>query len=68
MTLEEIRKFPTCVDDGPNKKRIHESCLRSFHIVEKVKELIEAQCPPSVMRQIIDDLSSAKGSDYDSTL
>lgn len=51
MIISEIRKFPTTYEtDGV---QCHESLLRSFHIVEKVKELCEKETPPSVIKEMI---------------
>lgn len=61
MTLAEIRATPTIVDtrelaSDDTYHRIHESTLRSFHIVNKVQELLEANTPAPVLLQIIEDL------------
>lgn len=64
MTLHEIRDFPTTIDTGPNSGRVHESVLRSYQIVQKVKELLGQGVPPEVLLEIIGDLEGAMGSDY----
>lgn len=63
MTLREIRKMPTILTNSELNKwkdggstGVHESLLRSFHIVEKVKELLEKQVAPQVILEIIEDL------------
>jgi hypothetical protein len=33
---------------------VHESLMRSYHIVHKVKELLEAETPPKVVLEIMD--------------
>lgn len=41
MTFDEIRKYPTIVTEIPiGSNGVHESCLRSWHILEKVREMI----------------------------
>ena len=37
----------------------HESILRSYQIVQKVKELLEAQTPTAVILEIIADLEAS---------
>lgn len=64
MTLHEIRDFPTSIDTGPNSGRVHESVLRSYQIVQKVKELLNQDVAPQVILEVIDDLEKAMGSDY----
>lgn len=52
MKIENIQKRPTTYEtDGVN---CHESLLRAFHIVEKVKELLEKDTPPSVVLEMIE--------------
>lgn len=64
MTLQDIRKFPTTVcHDVPNGFRIHESCLRSFHILEKAKSLMSKRTPHEVILEVIFDLENAPKSD-----
>ena len=72
MTLADIRSFPTGlefdagirpVDRLSRYARVHESCLRSYQVLEKVKELLEQQVPAPAILEIIADLQSAPGSD-----
>lgn len=65
MTLAEIRALPTTLDCGPNNKRFHESCFRSYHIVVKIRELVD-QGSPDLLSQIIDDLQTAPQKDLES--
>lgn len=57
MKLSEIREYPTVLDTSNGK--IHESCLRSFQIVAKVLELLDANTPPEVVVEVIVDLANA---------
>ena len=42
--------MPTTYDN------VHESVFRSYHILEKVKELIEQKTPAYVMIELINDM------------
>lgn len=53
MTLADIRDMPTCIGNS------HESVMRSFHVVGKVKELCELKVPHASILEIISDLESA---------
>lgn len=53
MKLIDIRDKPTTYTDEEGRK-CHESLLRAFHVVEKVKELCEAGTPPSVIVEMIE--------------
>jgi hypothetical protein len=55
MTLQEIRECPTVVN------RCHESVLRSFHILDKIKHLLANGVPASCILEIVEDLESAPG-------
>jgi len=57
MTLAEIREMPTSIDLPSNG--IHESVLRSYQIVGKVRELLRAETPHCVIEEIILDLMDA---------
>ena len=59
MILAAIREQPTTIGTGPNSGRVHESVLRSFHIVGKVRELLNSGTPPDIVLEIIDDLMNA---------
>ena len=64
MKLNEIRKQPTTTgemirDVGERDPRIHESVFRSFHIVDKIKELLKKGTPPDVLIEIIEDLQNS---------
>ena len=65
MLLAQIRAMPTEVTRAfvtahPDSQGFHESLTRSYHIVAKVKELLECKCPPDILLSIIDDLEVPK--------
>lgn len=53
MKLSEIRKMPRLVFGS------HDSVLRSYHIVQKVKECLANGVPHVTIMEIIDDLEQA---------
>lgn len=56
MSLEQILEYPQGFHI--NGQGHHESLLRSFHILEKVKEYARAGVPSSVILEIAEYLSS----------
>ena len=52
MKCFDIRRLPTSLD------MTHESVYRSYHILEKVVELLNKETPPAVILEIIEDLRS----------
>lgn len=64
VTLAEIRKRSTMYrsTDG---QLFHESLLRSYHIVDKIEELLRAGAPAAVLLEIIEDLRSAASNPED---
>jgi len=50
MMLEEIRELPTLSNN------IHESVFRSYHILNKVLELIERGDSKETILEIVEDL------------
>lgn len=63
MTFQEIREFPTTFI-GANGGRHHESLLRSYQILQKVKELCAIECPHSLIVEMIDDMANNPQRDY----
>lgn len=53
MKLHDIRMMPTVIANT------HESCYRSFQVVNKLQELIEQETPHEVLLEILDDLMKA---------
>lgn len=61
MKIAEIKKMPCVLHvPGPYRGSIigkyHESLTRSYHLLAKVKELLEAGTPGSVVLEIIEDV------------
>lgn len=66
MKLSEIRVMPTTLSmESTGGGRWHESMLRSYHIVAKVIELLEAGAPASVVIEVIRDLQEARPQEPD---
>lgn len=59
MRISEIRKFPTTFIDVEIGKS-HESILRAFHILNKVKELLHKNTPQDVILEIIEECEASK--------
>lgn len=57
--MDYIRKRPTCWPPGVQQGGVHESVMRSFHILGKVCELLQKKTPHDVILEIIDDLKGA---------
>lgn len=49
-TLKEITELPTVID------MVHQSCYRSWGILEYTKWMLEQGAPPAVVLQVIKDL------------
>jgi len=61
MTLSDIRKIPTVIDEiEPSATGAHESVMRSFHVMRKVKEWLELRVPHETIIEMIDDCYSDK--------
>lgn len=54
MNLFEIAKMPTVIN------QTHESVLRSYHILQKVKDYLQTEVPYKVILDIVDELESTK--------
>jgi hypothetical protein len=55
MTYDEIRAMPVVVsDDTPNCHRWHESVLRGYQILQKVKWLLESGASSAVIMELIE--------------
>lgn len=54
MKLFEIVNFPTAVGDK------HESLLRSYHILDKVKDYLQDGVPYKVILEIVEELEEAE--------
>lgn len=47
MTIQEIIDRPVVLD------KVHESCYRSYHILEKVLEMIELDVPKETIKELV---------------
>ena len=60
MRINEIRNFPTTIDNPAPGRGLpsgwHESLLRSYQIVQKVRELLEKKTPTEVILELIDTM------------
>ena len=57
MKISDIRAFPTTIDSIPTGcKGVHESVLRSFQIVAKVRWLLEHGTPSDVVLSLMDEM------------
>ncbi len=52
MKCFDIRRMPTTLDN------VRERVFRSYHVLGKVKELLEKETPTSVIIEVIDDLQT----------
>ena len=71
MTFDEIRAMPTSVTTIPaGASGVHESCLRSFHIVEKVTEIIHEEMHTGTVfpRAVLLDLIAMLRTDLPKTM
>lgn len=58
MTLEQIRRMPTTIAAG-HASPVHESILRSYHVLQQVKKWIAQGVPHGPLIELIADLESA---------
>jgi len=60
MNIRGIMDMPTKIDldVSVGSKVWHESVTRSYHIVEKVKELLVLSTPPEVILELIELMQS----------
>ena len=57
MTISEIANRPRIVTEIPvGSKGVHESILRAFSIVEKVKYLLENDVPGKIILELIEEM------------
>lgn len=57
--FSEINRLPTTVYSiPPDSKGVHESCLRSFHILHEVKRLLVLGTPGEVVSELIKEMEA----------
>jgi hypothetical protein len=52
MKLIDIAQLPTCIEYK------HESLLRSYQLLQKVKEYLEAEVPHKIILELIAEIES----------
>ena len=50
MTITEISKMPTCIDN------VHESALKAYQILEKVKVFLRAEVRSDLILELIEEM------------
>ncbi len=60
MTYDAIREMPTSLKAEQwrtgnlrTSSGVHESCLRSYHVLGKVKELLDLGAHPSIIKELV---------------
>ena len=57
MTITSIRSFPTTITAIPVGCRgVHESTLKAYQILGKVKELLHKKVPSEVVLELIEEM------------
>ena len=59
MKLAEIRQMPRVSDDIKGIElgcKLHESCFRSFHLLQKVKYYLENAVPSKIILELIEEV------------
>jgi len=71
MTIQEIKSIPTClaITNGSPKSwpsysgQVHESVLRSYHLLRKTKEWLAGGVPGQYVLEMIADIEDAPTAD-----
>lgn len=59
MKIIDINRMPTCLEEiPPGASGVHESVLRSYHILEKAKEYLSLGVPAMVVLDLIAEMES----------
>ena len=59
MRLQEIIKIPTVIKEIPDGSTgVHESCVRSYQILNKVKYYLSKNVPNDIIIELIDELEN----------
>ena len=64
MMIRDVSNVPTEINCNNSNSRIHESCLRSYQIVLKVKEWLVQEVPHAVILELIEEMDTAFGREY----
>jgi len=59
--LADLREFPSTISTGTNGRQIHESCYRSYQLLQKVRDMLTSysNVPQELIVEIIDDVMDA---------
>lgn len=61
MTIRQIMEMPTVVTEVPcGCSGVHESVLRAYNILERVKEWLSSRVPADVILDLIDELEEKR--------
>lgn len=59
MLISDIRKRPTTVTDIPDRcVGVHESCLRAYQILQKVKYLFAEGVPLKIVLELVKEMET----------
>lgn len=62
MTWREISELPTSVSRIPNgSSGVHESCLRSYHVLMRVRNWLGQGVPNNIIADMVDETMAARG-------
>lgn len=65
MDISRIMAFPTTIKAVPHDSSgVHESILRSYHILGKVKDLLIRGTPADVVLELMAEMESGPGSSW----
>jgi len=65
MNIKSISEMPTCVETIPaGCKGVHESTLRAYQILKKVKNFLERGVPQDVILELVEEMESAGTADF----
>jgi len=57
MKISEIRQLQTAISEIPSgAKAVHESAFRSYHILQKVKDLLARNVPVDVILELVAEM------------
>ncbi len=54
MLIHDIAHLPTTWDREISGAGMHESCLRAYHIVQKIKDLAKCGCSNDILLELIE--------------
>ena len=63
LTLAEIRDKPTVIQKAAISKHVdgvHESCMRAYFIVMRVRRLLIEKVPPKVILELMEEMDGVQ--------